>query len=184
MNALLRLATVGAALVATVGAAAPASAAVTYDPQTMKGYVGRGDVLKAFGWTDAALAAKASGLVFDHDFWTNDTYSVACGKKAFPVTHYREFGRYELRNAAVQATGRAAARGYAGKLAGFWLTGPRFGVSGTSVPPGAGQPCPDATRGKTVTKARLVSSVKGWALAVSSGDENRRLLTKETPNPI
>jgi hypothetical protein len=183
MNALLRLATAGAALVATVGAATPASAAVTYDPQTMEGYVGRGDVLKAFGWTDATLAAKASGLVFDHDFWTNDTYSVSCGKKPFPLVHYREFGRYELRNAAVQAA-RGAATGYAGKLTGFWITGPRFGISGTSVPPEAGQPCPNATQGRTITASRLVSSMKGWALAVSSGEENRRLLTKETPNPI
>ncbi|WP_250030286.1 hypothetical protein [Paractinoplanes maris] len=182
MNALLRLATAGAALAAVVGAAAPASAAVTYDPRTMKGYVGRGDVLKAFGWTDATLAAKASGLVFDHDFWTNDTYTVACGKKAFPVVHYREFGRYELRDATVQNNARGAA-GYAGKVAGFWLTGPRFGISGTTVPPAAGQPCPSTTQGTTITSAKLVSSVKGWALAITSGDDNRRLLTKQTPNP-
>ncbi|MCO8269792.1 hypothetical protein M1L60_04195 [Actinoplanes sp. TRM 88003] len=181
MNALLRLATVGAALALVAGVSAPAAAAVTYDPKTMKGYVARADLQKAFGWTDTTLSAKASTLVFNHDFWTNDTYTVACGKKPFPVTHYREFGRYELRNAAVLDKGRGTVKGYSGKLVGFWITGASFGISGTSVPPTAGQPCPDATKGKTITASRRASSVSGWALSVSSGEENRRLVTKETP---
>jgi hypothetical protein len=181
MNALLRLATVGAALAATVAAAAPASAAVTYDPQTKKGYVARGDLQKAFGWTDATLSAKASTLVFNHDFWTNDTYTVACGKTPFPVVHYREFGRYELRNAAVLDKGRGTTKGYSGRLVGFWITGPSFGISGTSVPPTVGQPCPDPTKGPKVTSSRRTATVTGWALSVSAGEDNRRLVTKETP---
>nr|WP_221377630.1 hypothetical protein [Actinoplanes polyasparticus] len=181
MNALLRLATAGATLVATVAAAAPASAAVTYDSRTMKGYVARADLQKAFGWSDSKLSAQASTLVFNHDFWTNDTYTVACGGQPFPVTHYREFGRYELRNAAVLDKGRGTAKGYRGKLVGFWITGASFGISGTTVPPDAGQPCPDATKGRTITSSRRVSSVKGWALSVSAGEESRRLVTKETP---
>ncbi|MCY1141107.1 hypothetical protein OWR29_24175 [Actinoplanes sp. Pm04-4] len=181
MNALRRLAVAGATLVATAGVATPAAAAVSYDPKTMKGYVARSDLQKAFGWNDATLAAKTSGLVFNHDFWTNDTYTVSCGKTPFPVVHYREFGRYELRNAAVLDKGRGTAQGYSGKLVGFWITGASFGISGTSVPPDKGQPCPDATKGKTVTASKRVKSVKGWALSVSSGEDNRRLVTEEAP---
>ncbi|MGK5685221.1 hypothetical protein [Actinoplanes sp. URMC 104] len=176
MHTLIRLVAVGAALVAGLAPAGPAAAAVTYDPVTKKGFVGRGDVLKAFGWTDATLRQRADGLVFDHDFWTEDTYSVACGGPAFPVLHHREFGRFELFDAAVTDKGRGSAAGYAGKLTGFWITGPRFGISGTSVAPAKGQPCP---RGEgTITTSRLVSTSTGWALAVTSGTDYRRLITK------
>ena len=172
------LAVAGATLVAGVAFAAPASAAVNYDPELKKGFAGRGDVQKAFGWTEAQLAAKAKGLVFNHDFWTQDTYSVDCGAKTFPVVHPREFGRWQLFDVVVSGP-RGSATGYGGKVTGFWITGPEYGISGTSVPPAVGQPCPD-TSGKTIKKSRLVSTDTGWALAVSSGDESRRLLTKVT----
>lgn len=176
MNVLFRLVVTGAALAAGLGAAAPASASVTYDPGTKKGFAGSGDVRRAFGWTDATLTAKASTLVFNHDFWTDDTYSVTCGARVVPVRHHREFGRYELWNAALRDTGRGAATGYAAKLTGFWITGPKMGISGTSVGPAVGHPCPDGRAGRT-TKVRLVSTTTGWALSVSSGNNNRRLVT-------
>ena len=175
MHTLIRLVAVGAALVAGLAPAGPAAAAVTYDPVTKKGFVGRGDVLKAFGWTDATLRQRADDLVFDHDFWTEDTYSVACGGAAFPVVHHREFGRYELFDAAFTG-GRGSAKGYGGKLAGFWLTGPRFGISGTSVAPEPGQPCPNGEG--TISTSKLTATSTGWALAVTSGSDYRRLITK------
>jgi hypothetical protein len=163
---LSQLAIVGATLIAVAN---PAAASVKYDPATKTGFVGKSDVREAFGWTGAVLASRASGLVFDHDFWTDDTYSVTCGKKReFPVVHHRDFGRFELADAVTYDVG------YSGKLIGFRLTGARFGISGTSVPPAAGQPCPQGQR-STIDKVRLVSSTTGWTLTVRSGDQSRTL---------
>ncbi|MBM2619748.1 hypothetical protein JIG36_29990 [Actinoplanes sp. LDG1-06] len=151
---------------------------MTYNPETNKGFVGSSDLIKAFGWTDATLKTKAAGLVFNHDFWTDDTYSVTCAARTFPVAHHREFGRYELFDAALNDKERGG-KAYAGKLVGFWLTGPRFGISGTSVGPTVGQPCPDGTK-TTVMKAKLVSTTVGWGLSVSSGDLSRVLTSSKT----
>jgi hypothetical protein len=182
---LLRLAVAAAILAAGIAFAAPASASVTYDPETKTGTVAESDVRSAFGWTGATLAAKASGLVFDHDFWTDDTYSVACGDHVFPMVHRSEFGRFELADSLTH-DGRRGTSGYAGAtLTGFRLTGPRLGISGTTVPPMAGQPCPAdqaPSPGSTIDTATLVSTATGWALAVSSGDVRHELLTGGSPN--
>jgi hypothetical protein len=174
------LALAGATLAAFTGAfvAAPASAAVTYDPSTKAGLVGGGDVRRAFGWTTAQLAARASGVSFDQDFWTDDTYAVTCGPRTFPVVHHREFGRFELN--VVLKRRRGAATGYAGTPTGFRITGARSGISGTSVAPAAGQPCPSGAGATTAT--RLVSTTTGWALSAHSGAESRQLL-RSNPTP-
>jgi hypothetical protein len=162
--------------------AAPASAAVRYDPERKTGFVDAADVRRAFGWTDAKLAARASTIVFDHDFWTDDNYTVACGRKPFPVVHHRVFGRFELAAVVTRTAGRGSRAGYGsgGRLTGFRLTGARFGISGTSVAPAAGQPCPaeqGQAPGAKVTRAVRLSSATGWALSARSGDVSRRLLT-------
>lgn len=179
---LLQLAAAGVAaagcLVATAG---PAAAAVTYDPIAKTGFVDLGDVQRAFGWTAAKAKAKAPGVVFNHEFWSDDTYSVSCGKAAFPVVHHREYGRYELTDTVAAARdARGARSGYARKLLGFRITGPYAGISGTSVPPVAGQPCPEP-RGATIVGVRKVSSLTGWALTATSGTERRELLVRRTP---
>jgi hypothetical protein len=166
---LLRLLAAGATSAAALASGTPASASVTYDPVTKAGFVDRSDVRSAFGWTDRVLASRAAGLVFGHDFWTDDTYSVACGGPAFPVVHHREYGNFEL-------TDTLSPAGYGGEPAGFRLTGAHSGISGTSVPPMVGQPCPAADQGATVDQARLVSSTTGWALTVSSLGVRRDLL--------
>ena len=133
-------------------------ASVRYDPETKTGFVGKGDVQKAFGWTGRELASRASGVVFDHDFWTDDTYQATCGRQVVPMVHHRDFGRFELNDTMAYD--------------GFRLAGPRLGISGTSVPPAAGQPCPS---GSTIDKVRLVSSATGWTLTVRSGNQSRTL---------
>ncbi|MBU2664648.1 hypothetical protein KOI35_14185 [Actinoplanes bogorensis] len=182
MRALVRVVVVGAVCAAGFVVGGPAQAAVTYDPETKKGYVSRADLLKAFGWNDATLAAKASGLVFNHDFWTNDNYTVSCGKRTFPIVHPLEFGRYELFDVTVTEKGRGAA-GYGGKtVLGFWLTGPRFGISGTSVGPMVGQPCPQDAKAK-ITSVKLVSTTTGWGLDAASGEVSKALATKAETKP-
>jgi hypothetical protein len=181
-----RLAVAGATVVAGLAVATPASASVQYDPVAKTGYVDAGEVRKAFGWTGSTLAARAAGLVFDHDFWTDDTYSVACGGATFPVVHHREYGRFDLTDVVVRATERGAATGYHGPPAGFRLTGAHSGISGTSVGPAVGQPCPadqGQAPGSTIDRVRLVSSTTGWALTATSQNVSHRLRTSETVTP-
>ncbi|GIM90988.1 hypothetical protein [Paractinoplanes toevensis] len=154
---ILQLAVAGAVL------AAP----VTYDPHTMTGYVGQRDVRHAFGWTAATLATRAPGLVFNQEFWTDDSYTVSCGNGSFPVTHHRDFGRYWL---TVKATG-----GY-GTVTGWRITGASSGISGTSVAPAAGQPCPLPGRGTTIVRAVKTGTKAGCELTVTSEDVRRDLL--------
>jgi len=171
-----RLAVASTMVAAGLAFGAPASASVTYDPATQIGFVDRGDVRKAFGWTDEVLASRAPDIAFDHNFWTDDTYSVSCAGKAFVVVHQREFGRLALTGAPESHRGRGAA-GYGGKLKGFRLTGAHAGISGTSMPPTVGQPCPrDREPSPTIGRARLVSSATGWSLAAGFGDVSRELL--------
>jgi hypothetical protein len=177
-----QLAVAGAVLAAGIAFAAPASAAVTYDPLTRTGFVGSADVQKAFGWSDEALASRASAVVFDHDFWTDDTYSVACGNQVFPVVHHREFGRYELTDAVVLDRQRGSRTGYAGKPVGFRLAGAHAGISGTSVPPAVGQPCPGGeARGSAIDRVHLDSSASGWSLTLRFDDASHEILIGVQP---
>ena len=173
---IFRLAVAGVVVAAGLGPATPATASVRYDPVAKTGFADARDVRKAFGWSDTKLAARAGGLVFGHDFWTNDVYSVSCGQGQFPVAHQRDYGRYELTGVVVRAKRREAGTGYGEKsrLAGFRITGPYAGVSGTTVAPAVGQPCPEA-RGPRITRADLVSTAAGWSLTVSSGTTSKVL---------
>ena len=224
-------------LAAALLPATPAAAAVTYDPVAKSGFVDLADVQRAFGWTAAKARAKASGIVFNHEFWADDTYSVTCGAAAFPVVHHREYGRYELvdtvarsvgrsaassaasaataasgapaasaadhasgapaasaadrasgapgasaadRASVVSAADRASGSGYGRKVRGFRITGAIAGISGTSVAPVAGQPCPEP-RGTTIVGVRKVSAMTGWALTATSGTTSREILVRRTP---
>ncbi|MFI7597773.1 hypothetical protein [Actinoplanes sp. NPDC049681] len=173
---ILQLAVAGATLTTGLGYAVPAAAAVRYDPDSQSGFADAADVRKAFGWSEARLADRAAGLVFSHDFWTQDTYSVSCGKGSFSVEHQRDFGRLELTDRVVRTTRRGAPDGYGQRprLVGFRIAGPHAGISGTSVPPTVGQPCPEP-RGARITRADLVSTTTGWSLHVSFGSTDKIL---------
>lgn len=54
--------------------AAPVFAAVTFDPATGTGFVGKGDVQTPFGWNNAKLQQNAGNLVFSFD--STETYDV------------------------------------------------------------------------------------------------------------
>ena len=172
-----RLVVLGAALATGIApAAAPASAAVTYDQDAKTGFVAAADVRQAFGWTAATLTARAGTVAFDHDFWTDDTYSVRCGAATLPVVHHREFGRYELTDTVVRRGQPRTSTGYGDAVTGFRLTGASSGISGTSVPPAAGQPCPGRP-GVTIAGVKLARTATGWALAARSGETRRELLS-------
>ncbi|MGA5305770.1 hypothetical protein ACPCHT_38155 [Nucisporomicrobium flavum] len=172
----LTLAVAGATLATGIGYAVPAAASVRYDPAAKAGFADAADVRKAFGWSEAALTAHAAGLDFGHEFWTEDTYTVSCGAGSFTVRHQREFGRFALADRVVREARRGAPAGYGApaRLAGFRITGPYAGISGTSVPPAVGGPCPEP-RGQKVTRATLTATTAGWSLTVSSGAATRVL---------
>lgn len=75
--------------------AGSAFAAVTIDPATGTGFVGKGDVQTAMGWNNAELQKKANELVFT--YVTETTYQVTVewdtgngkGEKTHTVTHKR-----------------------------------------------------------------------------------------------
>ena len=64
--------------------------------------VGGGYFFDLPGGPGHQLTARAAGLVFAHEFWTKDTYSVRCGKGAFPIAQQREFGRFDLTDVVVR----------------------------------------------------------------------------------
>lgn len=180
-----RLAVAGAALVAGLAIATPAAAAVTYDPGTLTGFVDGADVRDAFGWTDAMLDEHAAEVSFTHDFWIDDTYAAACGQETVPVVHQREAGHHELTATVARDRTRGALTGYGSGPTGFRITGAWAGISAASPPPAVGDPClQDLAPGSTVDRVDPVSSVTGWALVVSFGDDRRELLAEETPAPL
>lgn len=179
---LFRLAVVSAAVAAGIAASGPASAAVTYDPATRTGFVDRADLRDAFGWTDAMLASQAADVAFEQDFWINDTYSGVCEGKTFAYVHHREYGRFALVDELAYHRERGTATGYLGKLIGFRISGATSGISGTSPPPAAGQPCPEAPDG-TIDRVDLVSSATGWALAAIHSNIRQELLRSPVALP-
>jgi hypothetical protein len=62
--------------VAFAAAAATAFAAVTFDPVTGTGFVGKGDVQLAFGWNNKQLQNNATGVTFAYENVTK--YSATC----------------------------------------------------------------------------------------------------------
>jgi hypothetical protein len=131
------LAALALALVSSV-----AVAAVTFDPETGTGFVGKGDVQLAFGWNDAALQAKADGVTFSMEATTN--YEAVCtfttgegtlGQKTHNVPHTSGIS-------IDSSVSSATRRGPVGQVTGFNLLG--FGT--TSVDSGSipvvGGPCP------------------------------------------
>lgn len=161
----------GAVLVGGTLFASPVSAAVKFDPATKTGFVGRHDVQREFGWDDATLRANADRLTFDYDTVTRDTYSVVCGRdgnRPFTVVHDRVFARDSL-NAVV-------AHDATGFPSGFRITGAGSGISGTSIGPTAGLPCPQAGEGRTVRSARVVSTTVTATLIATFGGVSKDLL--------
>jgi hypothetical protein len=61
---MIRKSVIGFALAALIAASAPLMAAVTFDPATGTGFVGKGDVQSAFGWNNAGLQQNAAGVTF------------------------------------------------------------------------------------------------------------------------
>lgn len=72
---------VGIAFAATALVAAPALAAVTFDPATGTGFVGKGDVQVALDLNNKQLQDAAAGLVFTYDATTVSETAWTCSNE-------------------------------------------------------------------------------------------------------
>jgi hypothetical protein len=179
------LAAVGVALAAGLLYAAPASASVRFDPDRGTGFVGGGDVRTPFRWSGAMLQSRAAGVTFSHSRSIEDTYTVVCGWDTTPrgtrkhltivMTHIRESSVLNLGSSVAYDAATATATDPKGRVVGFKLTGAVSGVSGTSVGPTVGAPCPDGRSyggAKTIDRVRLkstatISALTAWYRSVS-----------------
>jgi hypothetical protein len=131
-----------------------AFAAVTFDTETGKGFVGKGDVQTALGLNNAQMQAKAEGLVFTYE--AVDTYEVTVewttgeGKKG-EKTHTVEHKRTATVSGEVTYEARKA-----NQVTGFTLT--KFIETSTEGSiPSVGEEFP-GNSGHKATSVELVSS--------------------------
>ena len=147
-----RLAAAGVVLAACVANPGAAAAKVTFDRESLTGFVDNTDVRDALGWTDATLKERAPLIKLKHVHFVDENYSLTCGKRAFAWTHYLQSGVHFL-EAKVEPTGFRLAPGQA--------------ISAMTPAPELGRDCPDELKqptGTKVTAIRLQSCTAGWGL--------------------
>jgi hypothetical protein len=107
------------AFAATLALATPATAAVTFDPATGVGFVGKGDVQLAFGWNNSQLQTRAPGVSFAAESETVSEVSWVCTNTRNENTQERE------RTTTTSTTGVVSAVTRDGKkqVTGFNLQG-------------------------------------------------------------
>ncbi|MEU7907623.1 hypothetical protein [Actinoplanes sp. NPDC049118] len=181
------LAVVGTALAGGLVPATAASASIRFDPAKGTGYVGRNDVQAPFRWSNAVLQARAAGITFSHSRSIEDVYSVVCGwdkpnggrdHVTIVVTHPRLSTRVYLRSSVAYDASSVSSAEPRGRVVGFRLTGAVSGVSGTSVGPAVGAPCPEGrgqSGARTIDRVRLKSSTTISALTASYKGVDRDL---------
>lgn len=146
------------AVLATVAAAA-AFAAVTFDPTSGSGFVGKGDVQLAFGWNNKQLQDNASFVSFSTEQTTQ--YAVTCewetetgGKNSKIIDHAVTIKKTRNVQGAVNADPRAGKS----QFTGFNLHGYGPVTEAGGVVPQVGESCPMAHASAEVTAVTATSS--------------------------
>jgi hypothetical protein len=124
-----RVRIVGFVFAGILAFSAAMSAAVSFDPFTGNGFVGKGDVQDAFGWNNAQLQANADGVTFT--FESESQYAQSCMKDNARQTIYKDFKKSVEVDAAVSVQARKNPQGM---VTGFELLGFGGEVSNASVP--------------------------------------------------
>ncbi|MFI7494481.1 hypothetical protein ACH9D2_07145 [Kocuria sp. M4R2S49] len=109
---------------ATMAFAAPALAAVTFDPATGNGFVGKGDVQLAFGWNNKQLQDNAGQVDFEAVTESTTVGTWTCDRDAGPQTQERSRTTTTTTSGVVDAIARER-----NQITGFTLSG----YSGTPV---------------------------------------------------
>jgi hypothetical protein len=162
-----------AAAAALFAVAAFANAAVTFDPATGTGFVGKGDVQLAFGWNNAQLQSNASGVSFSYQL--RQDYVAVCtwttgegtrGEKEHNVSHTEKYS--VVGSISYDARVR-------NQITGFILTGIVGTASSIGTAPVYGGPCPgnEGTDGTWSAVTPVGTGVDG--LFVSYGGTDVRL---------
>lgn len=129
-----------AAAAATAFASTAAWALVTFDPDTGTGFVGKGDVQLAFGWNNAQLQSRASGVTFTYQ--SSERFEYTCEWYTGP-THNRK--RHEVdhkKTTSVHSTiAYDARKNSQGQITGFNLVG-LGGTTSTGDVPEVDGDCP------------------------------------------
>lgn len=153
------------------GAAGSAISAVTFDPVSGTGFVGKGDVQLAFGWNNAQLQANQGNVTFSYQ--TVEIHTAVCtwitgegtrGQQTHNVSHKKKTGVF----GALAFDERTRKQ-----ITGYNLTGYNSLTQTTGAVPVVGGPCPGnpGTEG-TWTSVALTSSTAGL-FAVLNGSEAR-----------
>lgn len=173
-NLKLLVATAAFGAVALTGTA---TAAVTFDPATGNGFVGKGDVQVPFGWNDAKLQQYASGVSFEYESQSDDQYSVTCewdtGNKK--IVHHIQTKRASVGSSVAYDVTKSDRKNPNGKITGFNLTGidqATLSESSNGSVPVVGGSCPetgsdegtDNAVDKTITDVELLFSTGAQSL--------------------
>ena len=119
----------GFAFAGILAFSAAMTAAVTFDPFTGTGFVGKGDVQDAFGWNNAQLQANASGVTFTYE--SEAQYAQSCMKENVRQTIYKDFKKTIDVNATIAVQARKNPQGV---VTGFILSGFGGDTSNGTVP--------------------------------------------------
>ena len=157
--------------VALALASTAALAEVVFYPETGTGFVGKGDVQDAFGWNDAGLQLRATGVTFTFGYTAQ--YAAVCtwttgegtrGENTHHVTHKEEM---EVASNVIVALRRNPQS----MVTGFNLTGFGDGFSEGGELPVVGGPCPgNQGHGGVWTSVTALSGGEG-GLYVNYGDQ-------------
>ena len=124
-----RVRIVGFVCAGVLAFSAAMSAAVSFDPTTGTGFVGKGDVQDAFGWNNAGLQANASSVTFT--FESDARYAQSCMKDNARQTIYKDFTKSVEVDAVVNVESRKNSQGM---VTGFQLLGFGFDESSAGIP--------------------------------------------------
>src|SRR4029434_6434026 len=95
---------VGVTFAGVLALSAAMTAAVTFDPYSGSGFVGKGDVQDAFGWNNAQLQSNGGAVTFT--FESDAQYAQSCMKENARQTIYKDFKKTVEVNATVAVQAR------------------------------------------------------------------------------
>lgn len=127
-----KITAVSAAFAGLMLAAVPATAAVTFDPATGTGFVGKGDVQIVFSWSNKALQDNASKVDFRVNSVTETSWT--CSKEVVQGNGVvrdivQERSTSSTTQGLVTSVARENSKGKDGAVTGFFLTGYEGGAS-------------------------------------------------------
>jgi hypothetical protein len=160
----------GLALAGALATSAAVMAAVTFDPETGTGFVGKGDVQLVFGWNNKQLQMNAGDVEFRANSEDVTEVSWVCTNTNNANTQERE----RTTTTSVQEVVEHVARDNRNQITGFTITG--YEGAPVSGPPTTDGPspnsCPSGPWSLTTSAGdpELVSSSSGLQVSINGND--------------